>query len=305
MSKNEKEEHLAIGVDLGGTNIRVALMNKMGQILQEGSRLTEAYKSRDYIIQNMIKMINTVKGDYQIKGIGVGSPGPINQAEGRILDPPNLKSLHQCPIVEMLQSEFRDIPIYLENDANVAALAEARVGAGAGKKSVIYITVSTGIGAGIVIDGKLFVGAQGNAGEIGNMIISEKGPQVANLNTGALEALASGTAIERVGRERLGIDGGAKEVFALAMAGDSVALKIVEEVKTYLSIGIANLMHLLNPSIFVIGGGVMQSGEWLLPQLREKTSHLLFPSMRSHLMIEPPMLDHKVGVIGAGLLVFT
>ncbi|WHY85697.1 ROK family protein [Neobacillus novalis] len=303
MRKSEKEERLAVGVDLGGTNIRVALINELGQILKECNRKTEADRDRDYIIQNMITMIKTVKEDRQIQGIGIGSPGPINQVKGLILDPPNLKTLHQCSIVEMIQSEIKEIPIYLENDANVAALAEARAGAGFGKKSVIYITVSTGIGAGIVIDGKLFVGEQGNAGEIGNMIIRESGPTVSNLNTGSLEALASGTAIAREGKNRLGIHGGAKEVFQLAMDGDEVAINIVDEVISYLSIGIANLMHTFNPSIFVLGGGVMQSGSWLLPQLREKTADLLFPSMKNHLIIEPPMLDKKAGVIGAGFLV--
>jgi glucokinase len=296
-----KDSRYTIGIDLGGTNVRVALVDSNGTIVNELSKRTESDKGGTYLIERLFSMIDRVKGNYQIEGVGIGSPGPLDPSEGMIVDPPNLPGIHNFPIVQELEKGL-SIPVFLENDANVAALAEALVGVGKGKSSVVYITVSTGIGAGIVIDGKVYSGANGNAGEVGNMIVLPRGPQYSNLNSGALEVMSSGTAIGSNARDILAIRGGAKEVFELAISGDKTALSIIETAAEYLAIGIANLLHILDPAIFVLGGGVMQQKELILPMLREKTSKYLYPSMQPHLLIEPAKLGTKAGVIGSGLL---
>ncbi|RXJ02299.1 ROK family protein [Anaerobacillus alkaliphilus] len=290
-----------IGVDLGGTNVRVALVDENGTILQELSRKTEASRGPDFVIGNLIEMINVVQEGTDVASIGIGSPGPLDPYAGVILSPPNLPGWDRVPLVGRLREHF-SVPIVLDNDANAAALAEATLGAGQGHKSVYYITWSTGIGGGLVIDGKLFQGAQGYAGEIGNMIIQPGGFQHSNLNAGALEAMASGTAIGREGKVRLGVTGGAEEVFRMAADGHDGARKILDEAVDYLAMGIANLVHTVNPEVFVLGGGVMQSQELVFDSLCDRVRSYVYPSLREHILLKPAALGTKAGIVGAGLL---
>nr|WP_144927691.1 ROK family protein [Paenibacillus bovis] len=289
-----------IGIDLGGTNLRVALVDKNGTILQELERSTEPEKGPEFVVRNMVEMIQSVKGDHQVDSVGIGSPGPLNPRTGVIIEPPNLTGWSNVPIVEMLQKAI-NIPVTLDNDANAAALAEATIGAGAGHESVFYITVSTGIGGGYIIENKVVQGAQGYAGEIGNMIVVPNGRKHSNLNPGALEALSSGTAIAHIAEEK-GITGGTAEVFRLAEEGNDVAREIIDEALTYLAIGIANLTHAVNPDVFVLGGGVMKSEKQVLEPLREKVKNLLYPGLRDSIKIVPAGLGSKAGVVGAALL---
>lgn len=292
-----------IGIDLGGTNLRIGLFNEQGEIVEEYSRATEAEKGPEFAVNNMQEVINRLKQQYDIKAVGIGSPGPLDPYEGVIIEPPNLTGWVNVPLVRMLE-EKTGIPVKLENDANAAALAEATLGAGKGAKSVFYVTVSTGVGGGYVNNGELISGAQGNCGEIGNMIVnpSPDAYQGPGLNKGALEGLASGTAIGRIGKERLGITNGAQGVFELASQGNKGAQDILDEAINYLAIGLANIVHTVNPEVIVIGGGVMKSKDLILQPLIEKTRNYLYPSLRNSLIIKPALLDQKAGLIGAGLL---
>ncbi|PAD67840.1 glucose kinase [Bacillus sp. 7586-K] len=292
-----------IGIDLGGTNLRIGLFNEQGEIVEEYSRATEAEKGPEFAVNNMQEVINRLKQQYEIKAVGIGSPGPLDPYEGVIIEPPNLTGWVNVPLVKMLEEKI-EIPVKLENDANAAALAEATLGAGKGAKSVFYVTVSTGVGGGYVNNGELISGAQGNCGEIGNMIVnpSPDAYQGPGLNKGALEGLASGTAIGRIGKERLGITNGAQGVFELASQGDKAAQDILDEAINYLAIGLANIVHTVNPEVIVIGGGVMKSKDLILQPLIEKTRNYLYPSLRDSLIIKPALLDQKAGLIGAGLL---
>ncbi|MEQ6376306.1 ROK family protein [Bacillaceae bacterium S4-13-56] len=293
--------YTTIGIDLGGTNLRVALVDGQGTILDELEKGTEHEKGPDYVMGNMVEMIHAVKGDKLISGVGIGSPGPLNSKTGIIIEPPNLTGWSNVPIVEKL-SKALGIEVALDNDANAAALAEATIGAGAAHESVYYITVSTGIGGGFIVNKKVFQGAQGYAGEIGNMIVSPNGRKHSNLNPGALEALASGTAISAIGREKLGITEGAAEVFQLAEKGNCAAQQIIDEALQYLAIGIANLAHSINPEVFVLGGGVMKSRNQVLEPLREKVKALVYPGLLDSIKIVPAGLGSKAGVVGAALL---
>ncbi|WP_226670519.1 ROK family protein [Metabacillus litoralis] len=292
-----------IGIDLGGTNLRIGVFKENGELIEEQNCPTEVEKGPEYTIGIMAKAINSIKNKYQIKAVGIGAPGPLNPHEGVIIEPPNLRGWVNIPLVKILE-EKTYLPVKLENDANAAALAEAKQGAGKGASSVFFITVSTGIGGGFVLDGQLVSGAQGNCGEIGNMIVNPNldAYQGLGLNRGALEGHASGTAIGRMGQERLNITNGAQGVFQLAEQGNETAQEILDEVVNYLAIGIANIVHTVNPEIIVIGGGVMKSQDLILDPLIKKTKQYLYPSLKAVLNIKPALLDQKAGLIGAGLL---
>lgn len=292
---------LRIGVDLGGTNLRVALVRENGTIVRESEQLTEAEKGPESVITKMMDMIRGIKGEDTIKGVGIGSPGPLDPFTGTIHQPPNLPGWDSIPLARILEESLGE-HVEIDNDANAAALAEARFGAGAGAQSVYYITVSTGVGGGFVIGGEVFQGATGYAAEIGNMIILPGGPTHNSLNAGALESLASGTAIGLAG-QKAGIAGGAEEVFRLAMIHDPKAQSIIDEALNYLAIGIANLAHAVNPSIFVMGGGVMKSESQVLEPLREKVKTYVYPGLKHSIKIVPASLGSKAGVVGAAFLI--
>lgn len=292
---------LHIGVDLGGTNVRVATVFNNGEVEQMLQEATEVERGPDFTIGKIIEMIETTADGQEIDGIGIGAPGPLDPHKGIILNPPNLPGWDDINIVKKLNDRF-NTKVVLNNDANAAALAEARIGSGKGFASVFYITVSTGIGGGLVIDGKVFNGAQGYAGEIGNMILNPHGYQYSTLNKGALESYSSGTAIGERFSEQFGDQGGAEIVFNLVSKGDEKAQKIVDEAIEYLSMGIANITHIVNPDVFVIGGGVMEAGDLIWVPLRDRLEDYLYPGLVPHINLQPAALKGEAGVIGASLL---
>ena len=289
-----------VGIDLGGTNIRVAIIDENWKVVNQLETDTEAMKGPEHSIKKLIHLTEQVILGKSISGIGIGSPGPLDPVGGVVLSPPNLPGWDGIELVKILMDHFQ-VKVTLENDANTAALAEAVAGGGKGCASVYYITVSTGIGGGLVINGSIFNGATGYAGEIGNMIVQPGGYKHSNLNPGSLEGCASGTAIGRRAQE-LGIGQSAGEVFALASKGNTEAKLIIEEAADYLAIGIANIAHTLNPEIFVLGGGVMKSANILLPILEKKVQGYLYPGLGKTLKIAPAQLGGNTGVIGAAML---
>ncbi|PGY06653.1 ROK family protein [Bacillus sp. AFS031507] len=294
-------EKYLLGIDLGGTNLRIAVVTLEGQIIEELHVTTESDRGPHYVINQMIQLCEGILQKRNIEAIGIGSPGPLDLRQGLILSPNNLPGWDRIPLVEMLEKALQK-KVVLDNDANAAALAEAMIGAGKGKESVFYITVSTGIGGGFVYRNQLIQGAHFCAGEVGNMIIDRDGPPHPALNIGSLETLASGTAVKRQGKEKLGITGHAGEVFAMAMQGEKEAVVIVEQMVATLAKGIANVVHTVDPHIIVLGGGVMQSKEYLMPLLLEKVNDYLYPQLRNKVQIECASLGTKAGVIGAALL---
>lgn len=293
--------NLRIGVDLGGTNMRAALLDDKGRILKEAKEKTEAHAGPVKVIANLISLIERVKGDEDVLGIGIGCPGPLDARSGTILSPPNLPGWDRTPLAAIVGEHF-ELPVKVENDANVAAVAEAKLGAGAGYESVYYLTVSTGVGGGFVINGKVFQGANGYAGEVGNMIVVPNGKKHPSLNPGALESLASGTAIGAAG-ESNGIPGGSEAVFSEARNGNKAAQSIIDEAVVYLAMAIANLTHAINPDVFVLGGGVMSAEEQILQPLRSKVKEYVYPELKELVRIVPAKLGSNSGVIGAGFIV--
>lgn len=294
-------EKYLLGIDLGGTNLRIAVVTSEGQLMEEINIKTESDKGPNYIIGQMIQHCEKILQDRNIEAIGIGSPGPLDVKQGLILSPNNLPGWDNIPIVSMLEKALNK-KVYLDNDANAAALAEAIIGAGEGKESVFYITVSTGVGGGFVFRKQLLQGAHFCAGEIGNLIVDCEGPSHHALNVGALETLASGTAVKQRGREQLRITGHAGEVIEMAMNGNEEAGNIVDQMIVSLAKGIANIVHTVDPHIIVLGGGVMQSKDYIMPLLLERVNDFLYPQLQHKVEIVDASLGTKAGVIGAALL---
>ncbi|SHJ94307.1 ROK family protein [Tepidibacter formicigenes] len=312
---------LYCAIDLGGTKINIGIMTKNGEVLDDIKILTEVEKGPENAIKNiknaiyeLLKKLNLKKED--LKGIGIGSPGPLDSERGVIIESANLKGWKNVEIVKNLSGDFKNIPIKLENDGNAAALGEYLFGFGKGSRNFIYITVSTGVGGGAVIDGKLQKGGNSNAFEVGHTIISINGPKCNCGNNGCLEAFASGTAIERIAEEKL-LEGReslisqikgkgklkAEHVFEAAKKGDKLALEIVENEGYYLGIGLFNIMALYNPEKISIGGGVSNALEMFYDKMIETINNMSLKASTQICKIEKAQRK-DCGLVGAGALAF-
>ena len=244
----------------------------------------------------------------------MGVAGPIDQ-NGVVLSPPNLPGWDNTPLRSLWEEEFR-VPVYIGNDCNLAALGEYRFGAGMGRDNIVYIAIGTGIGGGVIIDGRLFTGSGGLATELGHMTIDPSGPRCNCGNTGCLEALASGTAIARAAVERIQCgeastitrlatsDLGrvtAETVQTAAISGDKLARDVIERAGRDLGIGITNLLHLFNPELVIIGGGVAMMGELILNPARKTVAERAMPGFI--VPIVPSSLGDDAGLLGAVALV--
>ncbi|MFW6035160.1 MAG: ROK family protein [Halothermotrichaceae bacterium] len=305
-----------IGVDLGGTKIYTALADETGKVLAKIKLLTESNRGIDKVFENIVESINIVIKDADIdrssvRRIGVGSPGPLNIDEGIIYTAPNLENWVNIKIVKILEDKT-GIPVLLENDANAAALGEKWFGAGKEANNMLYMTVSTGIGGGIIVNKKIYHGSSDTAGEVGHMIIKPDGPTCGCGNPGCLETFASGTAVARKGRQVLhkstilqelskgnpdNIDGAL--VAQAAELGDFEAQKIWREEGYYLGIGLANLINIFNFDMILLGGGVMNSWELFADEMFKNIKKYAFESTYSQAVIKKAALGSEVGVIGA------
>jgi glucokinase len=285
---------MLIGIDLGGTKIAAALATPDGKLVTDVNIPTEAQKGKEQVIDNIKKAAaNLIRGEKKkVTCLGIGVPGPIEYEKGIVIEPPNLPGWKRVNLKKILEKEFH-IPIHLDNDANCAALAEAYFGAGKKARHFIYMTISTGIGGGIIIDRKLYRGAIGAAGEFGHMVIDSKGFVCGCGNIGCLEALGSGTAIKR----RAGMD--AISVELAARQGDKKAQKVIAETAHYLAIGVANLVNIFNPELVVLGGGVSKMRELLLNPIRQEFKEYALTLPAKSVKIVRAKLGAESGVLGA------
>jgi len=283
-----------IGLDLGGTKIAAAAANEKGQILSEIIVPTEAQKGKDRVIHNMARAIETLARSLKAKisCIGVGVPGPISYQTGVVINPPNLPGWKKVNLKAILTRRFR-VPIHIDNDANCAALGEALFGAGKRASDFLYITVSTGIGGGIIINRQIYRGKDGSAGEFGHMIIDPRGYKCGCGNRGCFEAMASGTSV----RTRSGED--AMAIHIKAQQGDKKALKVIKETAHYLGLGIANLVNIFNPELVVVGGGLSNLGEMLLKPTRKEFKKYALPLPARSVKIVRAKLRDRSGLMGA------
>jgi glucokinase len=288
---------MIIGIDLGGTKIAGVLITPSGEILTDIQVPTEASKGKERVLRNIKKAIRLLYHEHrqEVSSIGIGAPGPILYEKGIIVEAPNLPGWKRVNLRKILEREFK-IPVNLDNDANCAALAEARFGAGKKARNFIYITVSTGIGGGIVINKNLYRGTIGAAGEIGHMIIDPHGPQCGCGNFGCLEALASGSALKRMtGMDPLAVELAARQ-------GNKKALRAIKEIAHYLAIGIANLVNIFNPELVIIGGGLSNMRELLLVPIRQEFKKYAMTLSARSVRIVRARLGTKAGALGAAAL---
>ena len=311
-----------IGIDLGGTTVKFALLTEEGEIQQKWSIETDIQNEGKNIVPNIIESIKHRLDLYglsaeDILGIGMGSPGTVDRAQGTVIGAYNLNwsTLQQ---VKAQIEEGTGISFSIDNDANVAALGERWKGAGEDGADVVFVTLGTGVGGGIIADGNLIHGKVGAGGEIGHVVVEPNGYQCTCGNQGCLETVASATGVVRLARdfsERYAgeselkwlIDDGqevtAKTVFDQAKKGDKLALIVVDKFYYYLGLACGNIGNILNPETIVIGGGVSAAGDMLLKGVEEYFQKFAFPTVRTSTKLKLAQLGNDAGVIGAASLV--
>jgi glucokinase len=320
LDEQELKNGKIIGVDLGGTRVRAVLASGTGQILARAEMPTEAEKGLDHVLANIKRTINKVKdlADFSnLVGLAVGAPGPLNPFTGVVFSPPNLPGWSNVPLTAILEKATR-LPVYLGNDANLAALGEYTFGAGKDYRYLVYITVSTGVGGGVIEDGRILMGARGAAGELGHMSIDYNGPRCNCGNIGCLEILTAGPSLRRRAIEMLqaghaskltNMAGGDLQnitpelISEAAHQGDETAKKLIADTAFYLGVGVTNILHLYNPEIVVIGGGVSQIGEMIFEPLRQVVKERAMPAFWEDVPIVPTHLGGDIGLYGAIALV--
>lgn len=289
-----------IGIDLGGTNVRVAKVSETGEVQQVVKRPSRALEGKEIVVDNIIEMIEEIDGFESVSGIGLGVPGPVDTYEKVMKLATNLPGFEGFKVTEKIEARF-GIPVYLDNDANVAGLAEAIHGAGKGKPITYYVTISTGIGGALVVNNRLVSGANGYAGEIANIIVDRNREKVNNLNIGAVENEASGTALTRKGKATFGESiNHAGDVFDLAAKGNEDALKIVDQAAYDLAVMFSTIAHVVDPHIFVLGGGVMAAKDVFLSKTMDYFKQLVHIQMRDVAFVEAQLPDP--GIVGAAML---
>ncbi len=311
-----------VGIDIGGTKLATVVADKDGKILQKVRKPTESERGPRHAVQLLLEMVDEViaLGGLRcedISGIGVSCGGPLDTKTGIIYSPPNLPGWDALPLKEMIESEFH-IPTVIENDANASALAEARFGGGRGYDYVLYMTMSTGIGGGIVANGKIYHGANDSAGEVGHQILLPDGPLCGCGQYGCLEALCSGPAIARRAQGAIGDQSHTKilaladgqidrvkseHVLQAARDGDALAIALVEETAYYMGWGIANLVNILNPQIVLLGTIAVAAGDLLLDPIRRTVTEMAMQRPLESVKIMPAELGDSIGDLAAISLV--
>ncbi len=289
-----------IGIDLGGTQVRVAKLLEDGTILQEIKSPSYGLEGPEKVVPNIISLIEQLENYKECVGIGIGVPGPVD-TEAKVMKlSSNLKGFTDFPMAQKIE-EATGLPTFIDNDANCAGLAEALVGAGKGKSLVYYVTISTGIGGALIANGKLISGKSGYAGETGNLIVDKRRDPFNNLNPGAVESEASGRSLTRKAKAIFGdhIES-AKDLFDLYQKGDPKAIELVEEMTEDVAIMFSQIAHIVDPHIFVLGGGVMKSKEFWFDKMIEKFKGYVHPGMRDVQFVQAAL--NEPGIVGAAML---
>lgn len=318
-----EEKKPVLAIDLGGTKIMAAIISPRGQVMAKEYHFTLAKEGPTAVINRIFSAIDhLLEGRKialsQLHSISIAAAGAIDVGRGVVTSSPNLTGWHDVPLRDIVNSKYK-VKTYLINDASAGALGECEFGAGKKVNNLIYITVGTGIGGGIIINGGLYLGPSGSAGEIGHTTIDVNGPRCSCGNIGCLETLASGTAmaeeaIRRISRgERSAlakmvenkIDNITAELVGMAaQGGDSLALAVISQVGTYLGVGIVNLVNIFNPEMVIVGGGVAQMADLLLEPARQVVEERAFPLLAQAVRIVPTQLGDDAAVIGVAVFAY-
>lgn len=309
-----------IGVDIGGTNIKIALVDMQGKIVYSNTTPTRADMGYEHTIGNIKQAIKdlmkeTNSNSQTVEAIGFGFPGQIDYQAGVVRLLPNMPGWVEIPVAKIMEDEFK-IPTRLDNDVRVATLGELKYGAGKGCTNLVCITVGTGIGSGLVLNGKLVRGARNAAGEIGHIKMTMgEGPLCGCGDFGCFEAYASGPAIVAMAKEY--IKGGKSSKFKelateelspyivaqAALQGDVVAKRIYTKMGEIIGLGLTSVINLLNPEKVIIGGGVADAGDILFDPIRKTIQDRAMPIQAASVEVVPANLGNTAGVIGASLLI--
>lgn len=318
MPQTKKHGLPVLAIDIGGTKIIAALVSNSGRIIAEERFPTLAAEGPQSVIERLLSSVNYILSlksmdSSQLDSISIAAAGAIDSKRGLITSSPNLPGWHDIPLRDMVREKYR-VNTFLLNDASAAALGEHRFGVGRGVNNLILLTVGTGIGGGIIINGQLYEGSSGSAGEMGHMTIDVNGPSCTCGNIGCLEMLASGTAIAREARRRIAqgektslleiVSGKVEDITAekigiAAQDGDSLTLDVIAEAGTYLGVGMLNLVNIFNPEIIVVGGSVAKLGDLLLEPARQVVRERAFKLSSEAVRIVTAQLGDEVGLLGA------
>jgi glucokinase len=315
------QQRLAIGVDLGGTKIKTVVADKDGHVAGEDLRPTEARLGPDGVIARIADSARQACAQAGVDsgetiGVGISSPGPVNPQKGIVTDAPNLPGWHNIHITKLVQ-DATGLPALLENDANAAAYGECLFGAAKALLHVVYVTLGTGIGGGLIIDGSIYEGASGAAGEVGHLVVLPDGPICNCGNRGCVESLASGPAIAR-DAARLVTDGRAPKLAHLAEGrtltaelvleaardGEDAAREVLHRAGYYLGLGLTGLLNVFDPQALVLGGGLVNLGDFYLGPAIETARKGAFPQIIADVVITTAKLGDRAGALGAAALVF-
>lgn len=304
----------AIGLDLGGTNIKGAVVDERGRIVVRGEVSTGSDRGHAAVLDSMGSLVEDLAGRAGLglgglAGVGMGLAGFIDESTGVVVEAVNL-GWRNVAVKGPLETRL-GLPVHLDNDANVAALGESWAGAGAGHRSALCITLGTGVGGGIVLDGRIWRGANMMAGEIGHIVVNPGGARCNCGLYGCLETIGSATGVVRLMKERLAVGAvsqlsaeglTAADVFAAAKAGDATAGAVTAEAAEALGRGFAIAANLINPDVIIVGGGMARAGEFLLELIRKAFAQYALPRVLEAAEIVPATLGNDAGVVGAAKL---
>jgi len=312
-------KHFLIGVDLGGTNLKTALLNLEGKILEK--MVIDTGERKDIVLKQIVDTIEnlldrTGKKKSEIAGIGIGTPGLVDSEKGIIRGLTNIKGFENVHMKEYVESAL-DIPTFIDNDVNVMAYGELKCGAGKNAMNIVCLTLGTGVGGGIIINGNIYRGSSFSAGEIGHIPVNVDGPKCIFGGRACLESYIGRDKIIKRTIEKLTqrkesiilklVLGDLKKitpkiVYEAAVAGDMLAIEIWRETARYLATALTGIINVLNPEIIVIGGGVANAGKFLFEPLREMIKKRVFPFLAEKIQIIHAQLGEEAGIIGSAML---
>lgn len=303
-----------LALDIGGTNIKAAIVHEDGTIVQHWSQPTEAALGKDLMLASLRSLIQTIVAQHPgVQAVGVGVPGIVHPADGCVYYPPNLPGWDIVPLTALV-AEYSGLPTAVDNDANTAALAEQALGAGRGHNYFLYVTLGTGVGGGIIADGRLYRGERGGAGEIGHIIVdatAEHQPDLPRFRTGTLEELVGRQGILRTARECAQThpqsllhsipDFDVSHISEAVAQGDTAAQECFRRTGYYLGIGIASALEVLDMSYIVVGGGISQAHPLLLDTAQQVLRERVLPPLQ-HASIVHAQFGSDAGIVGAAML---
>ena len=317
-----KKRKYILSYDIGGTKLSGALFDSAHNLIGYSTTRTLADEGAEPVFARLAGLGESLLGRQgadksslksALRCIGAGCAGPLDSENGVIYAPPNLHCWDDFPLKSRLE-EYFGVPAVVDNDANAAAMGEQRFGAGRGHSHIFYITISTGIGAGLILDGSVYRGADFGAGEFGHIVLARNGPKCNCGGRGCLEAFASGTAIAKRARSeakrapgavlaRIAADNSegvsAKDVVSAAREGDSSSKKIIDDAGVYLGLGITSIIHLINPEIIIVGGGLSRAGRMLLDPVRRTVAERAQKHLSRNVRIVRARLGGKSGIYGS------